>query len=227
MSHSRRRLLDRVEAVLFDLDGTLLDTAPDLVGALEQVCTEENSSPPDFELACRYVSTGAAGLIRLAFPSAPTDDAERLRQRLVDLYATRLCQLTVPYAGIPQLLARLESTNIHWGVVTNKPAALTDPLMEQIGLSERSACIVSGDTLAERKPHPAPILHALDSLNIDPARAAYLGDAPQDIAAGQAAGVATLAVTWGYIIPGQNPRSWGADYTIDHPDELLELTLAT
>ncbi len=226
MTTNQRRLLDGIEAVLFDLDGTLLDTAPDLVNALNRVCDEANSEPPDFDLACRYVSTGAAGLIRLAFPDAEPDYAEQLRKQLVELYSDRLCDLTVPYAGMAELLEELEQSRTYWGVVTNKPAALTEPLLKAIGLSDRSACIVSGDTLAERKPHPAPILHALKGLSISPAKALYLGDAPQDIAAGRAACVGTLAVTWGYIIPGEDPRSWGADYTIEHPEELLELTVA-
>ena len=219
------RVLEQIELVLFDLDGTLLDTAPDLVNALMQVCDEQAVAAPDFELACRYVSTGAAGLVRLAFPDEEPEPFESYRQRLVDLYAERICELTAPFSGSPQLLEHLETTGTHWGVVTNKPAALTEPLLAQIGLAERCAAIISGDTLAERKPHPGPILHALAQVGTEPTRALYLGDAPQDIKAGNAAGVGTLAVTWGYIIPGQDPHSWGADYTIDHPQDLLDLAV--
>ena len=227
MSAVAKLLLDDINTVLFDLDGTLLDTAPDLVDALNRVCAERNHPAPDFKLACRYVSTGAAGLIRLAFPDADAAMVENLRIRLVDLYAENVCVLTKPYPGMEKLLEQIESLGKTWGVVTNKPAALTEPLMKAIGLTNRSACIVSGDTLPQRKPDPAPIMHALDLIDCLPAVALYVGDAPQDIAAGQAAGVKTIAVSWGYIIPGHSPHEWGADYTIDRPEQLLALRTET
>jgi 2-phosphoglycolate phosphatase len=227
MSAVAKLLLDDINTVLFDLDGTLLDTAPDLVDALNRVCAERNHPAPDFELACRYVSTGAAGLIRLAFPDADAAMVENLRIRLVDLYAENVCVLTKPYPGMEKLLEQIESLGKTWGVVTNKPAALTEPLMKAIGLTNRSACIVSGDTLPQRKPDPAPIMHALDLIDCLPTVALYVGDAPQDIAAGQAAGVKTIAVSWGYIIPGHSPHEWGADYTIDRPEQLLALRTET
>ena len=223
MNADAKLLLDQINTVLFDLDGTLLDTAPDLVGALTRVCAEQNHPAPDFKLACRYVSTGAVGLIRLAFPEADTERVENLRIRLVDLYAENVCVLTKPYPGIEKILEQIESLGKTWGVVTNKSAALTEPLMKSIGLANRSACIVSGDTLSQRKPDPAPIVHALDLINCSPAAALYVGDATQDIAAGRAAGVKTIAVSWGYIIPGHTPHEWGADYTIDRPEQLLAL----
>jgi 2-phosphoglycolate phosphatase len=227
MSAVAKLLLDDINTVLFDLDGTLLDTAPDLVDALNRVCAERNHPAPDFKLACRYVSTGAAGLIRLAFPDADAAMVENLRIRLVDLYAENVCVLTKPYPGMEKLLEQIESLGKTWGVVTNKPAALTEPLMKAIGLTNRSACIVSGDTLPQRKPDPAPIMHALDLIDCLPTVALYVGDAPQDIAAGQAAGVKTIAVSWGYIIPGHSPHEWGADYTIDRPEQLLALRTET
>jgi 2-phosphoglycolate phosphatase len=227
MSDVAKLLLDDINTVLFDLDGTLLDTAPDLVDALNRVCAEQNHPAPDFKLACRYVSTGAAGLIRLAFPDADAAMVENLRIRLVDLYAENVCVLTKPYPGMEKLLEQIESLGKTWGVVTNKPAALTEPLMKAIGLTNRSACIVSGDTLPQRKPDPAPIMHALDLIDCLPTVALYVGDAPQDIAAGQAAGVKTIAVSWGYIIPGHSPHEWGADYTIDRPEQLLALRTET
>ena len=216
-------LFDQTELVLFDLDGTLLDTAPDLVNALFRVCDEQTQTKPDFALACRYVSTGAIGLVRLAFPELNDDELEPLRQRLVDVYAEELCVATKYFAGIESLLKTLEDQNKAWGIVTNKPAGLTDPLLEQLNITRRCAAVVSGDTLPQRKPDPAPLLHALDLAGHAPETAIYVGDAPQDVAAGNAAGMTTIAVGWGYILPGQDHTSWGADYTIEHPDELPAL----
>jgi phosphoglycolate phosphatase len=216
-------LLSRTDMVLFDLDGTLLDTAPDLVNALLKVCVAENQPPPDFGLACRYVSTGAAGLIRLAFPKLDEDNVELLRQRLVQHYADNICELTRPFDGIPSVLAELEAAGKRWGIVTNKPTDLTESLMSEVALDGICACLVAGDTLPQRKPHPAPLLHALELTSVAASDSVYVGDAPQDIAAGRAAGMMTVAVSWGYIIPGENPHDWGADYTIDHSADLLKL----
>jgi 2-phosphoglycolate phosphatase len=216
-------LLSQTRLVLFDLDGTLLDTAPDLVNALIKVCMAEGQPLPDFDLACRYVSTGAAGLVRLAFPEVAADRVEQLRQQLVTNYADEICVATRPYSGMPEVLTQLEVAGKRWGIVTNKPADLTAALLDTLDLTARCACIVSGDTLAERKPHPAPILHALALTGAIATHSIYIGDAPQDIVAGRAAGLATVAASWGYIVPDQNPRDWGADYTIDQPKDLLNL----
>lgn len=218
-----KRLLDQVEAVLFDLDGTLLDTAPDLVNALFVLCDQEAQRPPDYRFAAQHVSTGALGLVRVAFPDHDDESRESLRDRLVNIYAANVCEHTRLYPGMPALLEELETTGIAWGVVTNKPKALTEPLLEQIGLRQRMGAVISGDSVAQRKPHPDPVLLALDEMGVQPAAAIYVGDASQDIYAGQAAGAITVAVTWGYIIPGHNPHDWKADYTIDHPDEFVGL----
>jgi len=217
------RLLDDIDAVLFDLDGTLLDTAGDLVQALHSVCAEESQTAPDATLAARYVSTGAIGLVRLAFPHAPADTVERLRQRLVAHYETKLCVHTEPYPGVVELLGALHARDIPWGIVTNKMRYLAAPLLEQLHLHAHCATLVGGDTATHNKPHPAPLLHALEELGVTPARALYVGDAEKDILAGQAAGTGTVAATWGYILPDQDPRCWNADYTIDHPQEMLAL----
>jgi phosphoglycolate phosphatase len=141
----------------------------------------------------------------------------------VDVYAQDLCIATRYFPGIEALLAKLDSADKAWGVVTNKPAGLTEPLLEQLGIAARCAAIVSGDTLTQRKPHPAPLLHALELSGHSAAAAVYVGDAPQDIAAGNAAGMTTIAVAWGYIIPGQNPADWGADYTVEEPGQIPAL----
>lgn len=218
------RLLDTVEAVLFDLDGTLLDTARDLVRALNTVCDEKGQPRPDSAVAGRFVSHGAVGLVRHAFPEADDDTRERLRKRLVQLYEQALVVETVPYDGVPEMLAALDNRGMPWGIVTNKMHYLAAPIIEHFGLHERCRTLVGGDTAARNKPHPDPILHGLAEMGAVPATALYIGDAHKDILAGRAAGTITVGVTWGYVPPGDPlPHEWGADYTIEHPRELLAL----
>jgi 2-phosphoglycolate phosphatase len=223
MSIAATRLLDYAEAILFDLDGTLLDTARDLVNALHIVCNEEQQPAPDVAIAARYVSTGAIGLVRLAFPEHDEAALEVLRQRLVKTYEQNICIHTAAYPGIHTVLDELDNASIPWGVVTNKMKYLAEPILDELGLLRRCATVVGGDTATHNKPHPAPIHFALDAMGIKPDRAVYVGDAEKDILAGQAAGTRTIAVTWGYIIPGHDPYSWNADYTIDAPTQLLSL----
>lgn len=223
MSIASTRLLDYAEAVLFDLDGTLLDTARDLVNALEIVCAEEQHPAPAAGVAAHYVSTGAIGLVRLAFPQRDADSLELLRQRLVTTYEQNLCVYTAAYPGIDAVLDELDRAGIPWGVVTNKMKYLADPILEHLDLRRRCATVVGGDTAAKNKPHPAPIHYALKEMHVKPDRAVYVGDAEKDVIAGKAAGTHTVAVTWGYIIPGHDPYSWNADYTIDIPEQLLNL----
>jgi phosphoglycolate phosphatase len=209
--------------MLFDLDGTLLDTAPDMVGALNQLRAEERCEQLPYEQARAFVSNGALGLLGLAFAAAPDAQRQRLHERFLQIYAGRLAEATALFPGMAAVLDRLEAEAIPWGVVTNKPARLTEPLLGQLGLRTRCACIVSGDTTPARKPHPRPLLHALALIAADAAEAVYVGDAERDIAAGRAAGMRTVAATYGYIPPGQDPASWGADHRIARPDELLAL----
>ena len=222
-SAGRRRLLDQMHAVLFDLDGTLLDTARDLVSALQIVCATQHQTAPDPQLAARYVSHGAIGLVRLAFPHLDVAKLEPLRQQLVQTYQQNICVHTVAYPGMLAVLDELDDAGIAWGVVTNKLRYLAEPILEQLGLRQRCATLVGGDTAGQNKPHPAPIEFALRELKVEPHHAVYVGDAEKDVLAGKAAGTHTIAVTWGYIVPGDNPTNWCADYTIDHPQELLNL----
>ena len=223
MSSVSTRLLDHAEAVLFDLDGTLLDTARDLVNALHIVCSEEQQPAPDVALAAQYVSTGAIGLVRLAFPGHDEAALELLRRRLVTTYEQNLCIHTAPYPGINDVLDELDRAGVAWGVVTNKMKYLAEPILDHLDLLRRCATVVGGDTAAQNKPHPAPIHFALAAMRVKPDRAVYVGDAEKDIIAGKAAGTRTIAVTWGYIIPGHDPYGWNADYTIDEPKQLLNL----
>jgi len=212
-----------LSAVLFDLDGTLLDTAPDMITVLDQLLAEESREPIDFELGRAYVSNGSLGLIDIAFGELEEAHRLSLRDRYLDLYEDHLAIHTAPFEGIDTVLEHLEQTGIPWGIVTNKPGYLTEPLLDTLGLLSRCACVVSGDTLPERKPHPQPLLHAARLIGIDPAQAMYVGDANRDIIAGRAAGMMTVAATYGFIMPDDDISAWQADHTIDDPVELLTL----
>lgn len=222
---SEWRLPGRPAAVLFDLDGTLLDTAPDMIAALDSVCRQQGVDAVPFERARGFVSNGAVGLLRLAFPNFdPARDTD-LHYRFLTAYAERLAIETCVFPPLEQLLAHLEATGVPWGIVTNKPRHLTEPLLEALGLLRRSACTVSGDTLPERKPHPRPILFALEQLGVatEPSMSVYVGDARRDIESGRAAGTRTVAVQYGYVEPGQDPATWGADCIVNTTLELINL----
>ncbi len=211
-----------IRTILFDLDGTLADTAPDMVGALNQVLAEENQSPVLLENYRNHVSHGTAHLIKLAYgEQQPETDYKRRIKRFLEIYQSRLCNETALFPGMLELLETIENTGKNWGVVTNKPAWLTDPLMKLLGLHERSACTISGDTVAERKPHPLPMLTAAKQANSPPEQCIYIGDAERDIQAGNAAGMQTLIASWGYIDDEQTPNTWGAHGNIDIPLETL------
>lgn len=213
-------------AVLFDLDGTLLDTAPDMVAALNLLRMEQGLDPLPHARARNEVSNGSAGLLRLGFPGAGLDRLQELQRRFLDIYAARLSEATVLFPGMAEVLHAIEARQLHWGIVTNKPGWLTEPLLAALGLHQRSACTVSGDTLPERKPHPAPLLHALAALRLTADRAVYVGDAPRDIEAGRAAGMRTILAGYGYLDAGKDLTGWGADRIISEPVELLEVLSA-
>lgn len=212
-----------LRTVLFDLDGTLADTAADLAFALNAVRQEQGHPLLPFETIRPVVSHGGTALIRLGFNIEPGTAAfETLRLRLLDIYREHLAQHTQLFPGIAELLGAIEQRGMNWGIVTNKPAWLTDPLLEQLGLYARAACVVSGDTVAERKPHPAPMLHACQLAGSEAEQCLYVGDAARDIEAGRRAGMKTLVALFGYIGEDEQPASWGADGMIAHPAELLD-----
>lgn len=211
-----------IRTVLFDLDGTLADTAPDLAYALNTLLREQGREPLPFAAIRPIVSHGATALVKLGFalePAAPEFAA--LRDRLLALYRQHLARETRLFPGMPELLAELERRHIHWGVVTNKPAFLTRPLMEALDLHTRAVCIVCGDTTANKKPHPEPMLHACRLAGSDAAHCLFVGDAERDIRAGRAAGMLTLVATFGYLGPEDRPETWGADGSIDEPRAVL------
>jgi phosphoglycolate phosphatase len=212
----------QITTVLFDLDGTLLDTAPDLAAALNTVLAENRRAPLPYETIRGVVSHGGIALIKLGFgldESSP--DFEPLRQRLLSLYRANLSGKTRPFPGMAELLEQLEQGGRNWGVVTNKPAWLTEPLMQDLGLLQRAACVVSGDTLDERKPHPAPMLHASELAGSRPEQCVYIGDARRDIEAGRNANMHTLVALFGYFMDDDKPREWQADGMLEQPLDLL------
>ena len=212
-----------IRTVLFDLDGTLLDTAPDLADALNVVLEEQGRTPLPFNDIRPVVSRGGIALIALGFGLQPGDEQfEDLRTRLLKAYRANISRKTRPFPGMLKVLDQLEARDINWGVVTNKPGWLTDPLLRDLELFDRAACIVSGDTLDERKPHPAPMLFACERAGSLPAECVYIGDARRDIEAGQNAGMHTLVALFGYIPAEDEPHAWQADAAISTPGELLD-----
>lgn len=211
-----------IRCVLFDLDGTLIDTAPDLGHALNLLRAEHRLAPlPATDYRC-VASAGARGLLRLGFNLQPDDaEYEPLRQRFLAHYRQHLTRESRPFEGIDDVLQQLAVWDIGWGIVTNKPDWLTQPLLTGISFRYPPRCVISGDSAAHPKPHPAPMLMACAQLGLVPASCLYVGDARRDIEAGHRAGMRTVAAHYGYIEADDNPQDWGADGQIAHPRELL------
>jgi phosphoglycolate phosphatase len=209
-----------LQAVLFDLDGTLADTAPDLAAALNHVLQSENRDPLPFEEIRPWVSHGAKYMIRQGFKEEPPH-IDELWSQLVDFYQHNIATHTRLFEGMDQILRTLEKRQLKWGIVTNKPAFLTDPLVQALDLNCK--CVISGDTLAVKKPDPAPLLFACQQLVVDPANVLYVGDAQRDIEAGKRAGMRTAAALFGYLDSHDSPDTWGADILLTQPIDLLKL----
>ncbi len=212
-----------LRTVLFDLDGTLADTAPDMAHALNLLLKEKDYEPLPFDTIRPWVSHGGLALVRLGFGEERGDvKLENLRQRFLEIYAENLCRETHLFPGIAQLLAMLSENGFNWGVVTNKPGYLTEPLVAQLTIQPPPACIVSGDTTTNRKPHPEPMLLACKQAGSDPHQCLYVGDAERDIHAGKQAGMKTLVALFGYITDSEDPETWGADGMIRAPMEVFD-----
>ena len=212
------------KGVFFDLDGTLADTAPDLVAAANQLLIARNLTPKQYEVLRPCASAGARGLIGGAFGIDPEHpDFIPLRDEFFANYEKALLVNSVLFEGVEHLLDQLDGAKLPWGIVTNKSERFTNPLTDLMGLRQRAASTVSGDTTPHSKPHPEPILHAARIANVDPARSVYVGDDIRDIVAGKAAGMKTIAAAYGYCGCEEPPEAWGADYLVRHPKELLEI----
>ncbi|MGG1944250.1 HAD-IA family hydrolase [Trinickia sp. NRRL B-1857] len=216
--------LAQCRAALFDLDGTLADTAPDLVAAVNKMRRDRGLELVPVERLRPLASAGARGLIGGAFGIGPEHrEFAPMREEFLANYEADLCIETTLFPGIAQLLEALDARGIRWGIVTNKVGRLTVPLVEQLGLLARAGCVVSGDTTPHSKPHPAPLLHAAEALALLPAQIVYIGDDLRDIQAGFAAGMATVAAAYGYCGDDLPPAMWHAQHIVDSPEQLANL----
>ncbi|MEO5811941.1 MAG: phosphoglycolate phosphatase [Rhodanobacter sp.] len=214
-----RMLPAGIRGVFFDLDGTLLDSAPDLYAALQTQCAEERVPAPPYDVVRAVVSRGATAVLRCAFAARGDSALAQLMPRFLALYQAVMAQHTHTFAGIDELLARIEARGWAWGIVTNKAGFLAHELVRRVGWAERANVVVAGDTLPVRKPDPAPVLLACERAGVAAQHAVFVGDDSRDIQAGAAAGLITVAAAWGYL-DGGDPHAWGADVVLDTPAQL-------
>lgn len=214
----------RLRAVLFDMDGTLLDSAPDFIAICQAMRSYRGLAPLEPQRIRDQVSGGARAMVACSFDLDPGHPAfEPLRLEFLERYQEHCAVLTRPFDGIPELLADLEHARLRWGVATNKPLRFAEPIMQRLQLATRAAVLVCPDHVARSKPDPEMLLLACRQLALDPREVLYVGDDARDIEAGLAAGMRTVAVRYGYIHPGDNPGHWGADLVVDHPRDLRAL----
>ena len=206
-------------AVMFDLDGTLVDSAPDLIAAVVALCKELGAPPPDAERVREVVSAGGRAMLRRGLPGADETMIDQWLPRFLDIYSANMVRHTRLYDGVGEMLEGFEARGIAWGVVTNKPGWLARPRIEQMHLHTRCAALVSGDCLTVRKPDPAPVLRACEIAGVEAFATAFVGDDLRDVQAGRAAGALTIAAAWGYL-DGGDPHAWGADRVVDVPSDL-------
>ncbi len=218
--------MNALQAVLFDLDGTLADTAPDLAAALNRLLCIEGREPLAYAQVRPWVSHGGRYMICQGFDLATEDpQVAPLCQRFVADYAAHIAQHTRLFPGMDKVLAHLEQQGLPWGIVTNKPTWLTQPLLTEMGLAQRAGCAISGDSLVAKKPHPLPLVHACEQLAVAAAHVLYVGDAQRDIEAGRRAGTRTAVALFGYLGSQDAPESWGADWLFETPACILEKLL--
>ena len=217
-------LRERIRAVLFDLDGTLIDSAPDLAGTGNDMRAARGLAPLAYEAFRPMVGAGARGMLGIALQVTPEDDDFlALREEFLSRYEARMSQETRVFDAMHPVLATLQASGTPWGIVTNKAERFTLPLVRTLSLHQHAAAVVGGDTTAHSKPHPAPLLEAARRLGMAPEACVYVGDDLRDVQAGRAAGMATVAAAWGYLGLGEPVNAWGADHVIESPGELLNL----
>lgn len=210
--------------ILLDLDGTLVDTAPDLSLALNMQRERHGMPPLPQEKIRPYASHGSIGLLSVGFGLTPQDaEFSAMREEYLDLYDQVFTHSPILFAGVAELLTAIESKGLRWGVVTNKPRRFTEPMLKAIHLDQRAACVISGDDASRAKPHPDTLLMACAQTAMEPSDCVYMGDAERDIQAGKSAGMHTVLALYGYIDATDKPHEWGADAVINEPMELLSL----
>ena len=207
--------------VLFDLDGTLLDSAPDMLAAVNRMRAARGRPSMVLEAIRPHVSRGARAMSSAAFPDVAPDDIPAMVPEFLSMYAEELGRHSRPFDGIEAMLSALEADGVRWGIVTNKPEYLAREILPQLGWDTRSAVLVGGDTLAERKPHPLPLLHAADAIGIAPGDCVYVGDDRRDIDAARAAGMSSVVALWGYRLDDDDPATWQGDVMVERPEDLL------
>ena len=214
---------NQTQALLLDLDGTLLDTAPDLVASVNVLLRQQGQAPKDFHLLRPWVSQGGLKMISVAFDiPVDSEEANNLWKQYLIAYQGRIVKETRPFPGCDTVLNWCAEEHISWGIVTNKPEYLTHQIVEQLGLTPTNNCIVCGDTLTVQKPAPDPVLHACQILDVDPKNAIMVGDDQRDITSGKLAGTKTIAAKWGYLVEGDNPDDWQADIVISSPIDIID-----
>ena len=214
----------RLRAVLFDMDGTLLDTAPDFIAVCQAMLKARDLPAIDDQLIRDQISGGARAMVAATFAmDIQADGFEALRLEFLERYQKHCAVLSKPFDGMAELLTDIEQARLIWGVATNKPVCFAAPIMQQLGLAERSAVLVCPDHVSRSKPDPEMLLLACAKIGVQPGEVLFVGDDERDIEAGRAAGCKTAAVTYGYIHPDDNPRHWGADVVVNHPLELRDV----
>ena len=209
--------------LLFDLDGTLIDSAPDLAGAANDLRADHGLPPLPHATLRPMVGSGARGMVGIAFGAAPGDDRfDALKDAFLARYADRLLHSTQVFEAMQPVLDRLDRAGLPWGIVTNKAMRFTAPLVDGLGLSQRAKVVIAGDTTPHAKPHPEPLLEAARRIGVAPQACVYIGDDHRDMVAGRAAGMATLAAAWGYLGQGEPIDAWGADHVLSAPAQLLQ-----
>ena len=211
-----------LRAILFDLDGTLLDTAPDMVGALNALRQEQSLAPLPYETLRSAVSHGSARMVKVGFPDSDAESSFALQRRFLEIYRGAISRETQLFPGMQTVLKELALWGLKIGIVTNKPGWLTTPLLGELGLLPLFACVVSGDSVAQRKPHPLPLLHAAELAQVRTGECIYVGDAERDVQAAHAAAMPALVANYGYLGADEDSSAWGGDGYLTGPLDLLE-----
>lgn len=207
---------------LFDLDGTLLDSAPDMLATVNAMRAARGIAPMPLHALRPFVSRGARAMSSVAFPDWDAEAVAAAVPEFLQVYAGELGKHGQPFDGIDAMLDALEAAGSRWGIVTNKPEGLARDLLPILGWHARHGVLIGGDSLAERKPHPLPLLHAAEVMGARPEDCVYVGDDARDIAAARAAGMRSIVAMWGYRVPDDDPVAWGGDLLVDHPTDLVD-----